>query len=88
VGKLENKPSHRDCPRARRAKPRQAQSARRETKDVELSDSTTIGAAQSAQHAENCDQVNSIGFKSDTLETTVEDQTRTRAVDQNDRWLH
>jgi hypothetical protein len=61
VGKLENKPSHRDCPRARRAKPRQAQSARRETKDVELSDSTTIGAAQSAQHAENCYQVNSIG---------------------------
>jgi hypothetical protein len=60
VGKLENEPSRRDCPRPRCAKPRQEQSARRETKDVELSDSTTIGTAQSAHHADNCYQVNSI----------------------------
>ncbi|WP_216674973.1 hypothetical protein, partial [Paraburkholderia elongata] len=42
-------------------KPRQAQSPRREAKDVEFPDPATMGAAESANSAQSGYQVNSIG---------------------------
>ncbi|WP_216675062.1 hypothetical protein, partial [Paraburkholderia elongata] len=43
-------------------KPRQAQSPRREAKDVEFPDPATMGAAESANSAQSGYQVNSIGI--------------------------
>jgi hypothetical protein len=72
--------------RARGAKPRQAQSPRREAKDVEFPDPATMGAAESANSAQSGHQVNSIGFSRENIEErltmrAVMEQLRSAGVD-------